>query len=148
MNENDGAVTVCLDVATEGFLPRDIQMRLFTQDNNATGNTCIVVTIGKELGESKLHLLIFPTAPSDYTSVDNTVTFPSGAQSGVPTSGSRQCIEIAIVDDRLLDVEEVFQVMADSPDPNASTPPPVSITIEDNDAQGEDRCDLLLAVAN
>ena len=66
-------------------------------------------------------------------SVNTTVTFPSGAQSGVVSSGSRQCVVIGIIDDGLLDPGEVFQVMAMSPDPYANTPPPVSVTIVDNE---------------
>lgn len=37
MREDAGNVTVCLMIATEGFLIRDIMINLVTQDANATG---------------------------------------------------------------------------------------------------------------
>ena len=39
MREDEGSVTVCLEIATEGFLPRDVVMSLVTGDINATGNS-------------------------------------------------------------------------------------------------------------
>ena len=74
-------------------------------------------------------------ASSDYIAVDTTVTFPSGAQSGVVSSGSRQCIAITIiVDDASPEPDEVFQVMAMSLDTNAHPPPAaVSVSIVDNE---------------
>ena len=38
VKEDQGTVRVCLEIATDGFLPRPIVMSLVTMDGNATGN--------------------------------------------------------------------------------------------------------------
>ena len=77
---------------------------------------------------------LFP-APDDYLSVDTTLIFQRGAESGVILSGSQQCITIVIMEDDLSEGDEVLQVMAISSDPNANTPLPVTVTILDNDGE-------------
>ena len=37
VGEDAGSITVCIEIETDGFLPRDIEMNIFTQDGNATG---------------------------------------------------------------------------------------------------------------
>ena len=47
------------------------------------------------------------------------------------------CIEIAIVDDGLVEFDEVFTVTADSPDPNVNTTLVMAtIIIQDDDGEG------------
>ena len=43
MREDSGNVSVCLEIATEGSLPRDVIMNLVTVDGNATGAANVLV---------------------------------------------------------------------------------------------------------
>ena len=36
--EENGTVRVCVEIVTDIFLPRNVEIRVFTQDGNATGN--------------------------------------------------------------------------------------------------------------
>ncbi len=42
VREDAGTVMVCLEIATEGFLPRDVVMNLVTVEGNATGTRLFV----------------------------------------------------------------------------------------------------------
>ena len=37
VREDADSITVCLEIVTDGFLPRDVEMNIMTQDGNATG---------------------------------------------------------------------------------------------------------------
>ncbi|XP_064406058.1 uncharacterized protein LOC135351076 [Halichondria panicea] len=94
VREDVGNVTVCLEIATEGFLPRDVVVSLVTVNGNAT-------------------------EPEDYSFVNTTSTFFNATAQGGP--GSLMCIQIDIFNDNLIEFDEMFVVTADSPDPNVNT---------------------------
>ncbi|XP_064406055.1 complement receptor type 1-like isoform X3 [Halichondria panicea] len=94
VREDVGNVTVCLEIATEGFLPRDVVVSLVTVDGNAT-------------------------EPEDYSFVNTTSMFFNATAQGGP--GSLMCIQIEVFNDNLIEFDEMFIVTADSPDPNVNT---------------------------
>ncbi len=59
------------------------------------------------------------TAPEDYGFVNTTSTFVNTTAQGEP--GSQMCIEIQIFNNNVVEFDKVFQVTADSPDPNVNT---------------------------
>ncbi len=76
------------------------------------------------------------TAPEDYGFVNTTSTFVNTTAQG--GSGSQMCIEIPIVDNNLVEFDKVFQVTADSPDPNVNTTfITATIVIMDEDGEKE-----------
>ncbi|XP_064386804.1 uncharacterized protein LOC135335283 isoform X4 [Halichondria panicea] len=107
--EENGTVCVCVEIVTDIFLPRNVEIRVFTQDGNAT-------------------------EPGDYTAVNATVTFISGTVCDGP--GSEMCIDIDIVsDDNLVEFfDEVFLVTAQSLDPNVNVINNTTVIIVDSDA--------------
>ena len=70
-----------------------------------------------------IHLLLYTILdPSDYISVDDSVTFepqPDG-------QSSPQCIDIAIVNDDLLEGDEIFMVEIQNPSQGVSPDPMAS----------------------
>ncbi len=64
-------------------------------------------------------ILFDAVAPEDYVFVDTTSTFVKATAQGGP--GSQMCILIEIFDDDLVEFDKLFQVTADSPDPNVNT---------------------------
>ncbi|XP_064395143.1 uncharacterized protein LOC135342353 [Halichondria panicea] len=92
--EENGTVSVCVEIASN--LPRnvEIQVDLVSQDGNAT-------------------------EPSDYTVVNTTtVTFLSGTARDGP--GSHMCIDIKISNDSTVELDEAFLLTAHSLDTNVN----------------------------
>ena len=69
--------------------------------------------------------------PGDYTSTQQTVTFPPGS-----SPPAQLCINVPIVDDNLVEADELFAVSASSSVSNVQFAPgadTASVIIEDND---------------
>ena len=70
-----------------------------------------------------------PTAPDDYTSVENVLTFSPGVNESCTTI-------IPIVDDSVLESDEVFSVTLSTTDSDVSLDPAsATVTILDNDGK-------------
>ena len=70
-----------------------------------------------------------PTAPDDYTSVENVLTFSPGVNQSCTTI-------IPIVDDSVLESDEVFSVTLSTTDSDVSLDPiSATVTILDNDGK-------------
>lgn len=65
---------------------------------------------------NRLTISYHNTAPDDYTSVNTSFVFVTGTARDGP--GSRMCVDIAIINDPLVEFDEHFPVVAVSADPN------------------------------
>ncbi|XP_064388844.1 uncharacterized protein LOC135336874 isoform X3 [Halichondria panicea] len=104
--EEIGAVSVCLEIASN--LPRNVEIRLVSQDGNAT-------------------------EPRDYTAVYTTVTFLSGTARDGP--GSHMCLDIKLSDDSIVEMDEVFLLTAHSLAPNVNIINTATVIIVNSDVE-------------
>ena len=81
------------------------------------------------IGVATNDLFMVPTAPDDYTLVENVLTFSPGVNESCTTI-------IPIVDDSVLENDEVFSVTLSTTDSDVSLDPAsATVTILDNDGK-------------
>ncbi len=72
-------------------------------------------------------------APDDYTAFNATVTFRIGTARDSP--GFQRCISIVIEDEKFFELDETFQLIANSLDPNVNIMNTVTVTIINTDGR-------------
>ena len=110
--EENRTVSVCVEMASDGNLFRNVEIRVISQDGNATGNYIATHAV---LPCCSLPLSI---APGDYTAVNITIMFLVGTYFDGP--GFQRCISIVIEDEDLVELDETFLLTADSSNPNVN----------------------------
>ncbi len=71
--------------------------------------------------------------PGDYTAVNTTVTFLVGTARG--GQGSQICMDIIISDEDLVELDETFQLKAESLDPNVNILNTAAVIIINSDGR-------------
>ena len=92
----------------------------------------LVIACRLVLRECELSIFLLCSAPDDYTSVSQDLTFQPGSD--------RQCVEVAIVNDDELENEEQFTVTITTEEDRVTLEPDsTTVTITDDDGEGFDK---------
>ncbi len=124
--EENGTVSVCVEMASDGNLFRNVEIRVVSQ-YGSTGNYSYSCSVAM-LFTPPLYI-----EPGDYTVVNTTLMFLVGtARDG---TGSQLCMDIIISDEDLVELDETFVLKADSLDPNVNIINTATITIINTDGR-------------
>ena len=127
VSEGDGSVSVSVQLLNGVVIDTSIEVIVITSDQTATGKSSYIY-----IGHDRYRIVpLSPTAPNDYTGVDEVVTFSAGNQG--PMS-----VRVPIIDDTDVEADETINVGISIEDGFSSlasvgTPNRALITIEDND---------------